>query len=130
MIEADLEREYRRDLADLWRGRMTPRKLWVLIRGLPPDGPTARRLAGVDGPLSHWRITDALLGRLVDETAAMRWEWERAHIDQKDIHSHRDAPASVLPTDEMAVTAPEVEGRTDIPVVSPHRLGGFVHGQE
>lgn len=122
MIEADLEREYRRDLADVWRGRMTLRKVAVLIRGLPPDGATARALAGISGPLAHWRITDALLGRLVDEMAAMRWEWESAHIAEKDKHTHRKAPPSVL--EPEAANDPD---RSDIPIVSPHRLGGFVN---
>lgn len=128
MIEADLERYYRRDLCDLWRGRMTLRKLTVLMNGLPPESATVRALAGVTGPLAGWTLAEVLAGRLVDEVAWLRWEWESAHRDAK-AGKHRDQPPSVFPRAERPGTkASEVAHRDDIPIVSPHRLGGFVNG--
>lgn len=43
-LEADFQRFYRIDLGDLWRGRLTPRRLKVLVDGLPPDAVTIRAL--------------------------------------------------------------------------------------
>ena len=34
------------DLLDLWRGRLTPRRLLVLIRGLPPGSALGRAMGG------------------------------------------------------------------------------------
>lgn len=45
-IEADLLRVYGVDLLDLWRGRLTPRRLLVLIRGLPPGSALGRAMGG------------------------------------------------------------------------------------
>jgi hypothetical protein len=128
VIEADLEREYGRDLCDLWRGTMTLRKVGVLIKGLPPGSASMRAIAGVTGPLSTWSLTEALLARLVDETAAYRWQWESAHLEPNT--QHRDPPTSVLPREEQATKGSEVAHRDDIPIVSPHELGGFVYGEE
>lgn len=49
MVEADLQRFYRVDLADYWRGELSPRRLSVLIEQLPPDSATARKYSDADG---------------------------------------------------------------------------------
>ena len=38
------------DLLDFYRGRMSTRKLWVRIRGLPPDSATANLAHAGDAP--------------------------------------------------------------------------------
>jgi len=124
-VEADLHRIYGVDLVGLWSGQLTLRKLRVLIEQLPPDCATAYALAGAElGQLSGWRLTDLLLGRLADELALYRWQWEAAHIDPKKTR-HRAQPPSVLPELEPSSSQPD-----SIPVVSPHRLGDFVSEQE
>lgn len=45
-IEADLLRVYGVDLLDLYRGTLTPRRLLVLIRGLPPGSALGRAMGG------------------------------------------------------------------------------------
>lgn len=45
-IEADLLRHYGVNLLDLWRGRLTPRRLMVLIKGLPPGSALHRARGG------------------------------------------------------------------------------------
>ena len=125
MIEADLQRHYGVDLVDLWRGTLSPRKARLLIDHLPHDSLTAyalagERLAGVAG----WSLADLLLGRLADELAVFRWEWEQAHADPKK-STPRKQPPSVLP--ELR-EKPTTDG--PIPLVSPHRLGGFVNDTE
>jgi len=49
-IEADLDRYYRRDLLDFYRGKMTARTLWVRLTGLPPDSATASLAGGQQEP--------------------------------------------------------------------------------
>lgn len=124
MLEADLQREYQADLCDVWRGTLSLRKLRVFIEHLPADSASARAIADVTGPLSQWSLTDALLGRLVDELAAYRWQWESAHIDTKRT-SLRRQPESVMPRVERKQLN-SGDGADVIPLLSPHKLGGFV----
>jgi len=126
-VEADLRRYYHVRLTDLWRGDLTLREIRVLLEHLPADSATAYSEAGVprDNPLASWSLTDLLIGRLVDEAAAHRWQWESAHTKPG---RQRKAPMSVLPD---VKTRPHPPGEADvIPLVSPHQLGSFVHEQE
>lgn len=54
------------DLLDLWRGRLSPRRVSVLVRALPDDSATKRAMrADVDdGPL--WGPTEYLLADVFD----------------------------------------------------------------
>ncbi|MFI7009967.1 hypothetical protein [Streptomyces sp. NPDC050145] len=82
-VEADLA--YRGfDLLDLWRGTLSPRKVDILIRGLPPDSATRQSLN--DG-LPLWRQTDFILADLVDATAYETWV-----IANKDLERHNRKP--------------------------------------
>ncbi|MFD5308182.1 hypothetical protein [Streptomyces ardesiacus] len=68
-MEADLA--FRQvDLLDLWRGKITPRKLDVMIRGLPPD--SATRIA-MNGKEPLWSRTDYILADLIDSNNAVAW---------------------------------------------------------
>lgn len=60
MVEADLQRFYHVDLADYWRGELSPRRLSILIEQLPPTSATARRYAKADG----WDLHAFLLADL------------------------------------------------------------------
>jgi hypothetical protein len=132
LVEADLQQQYGVDLSDLWRGTLTLRRLWVLLRGLPSDSRTMLAVVGIDLP--GWTLGDLLLARLIDETALMRWQWEAAHIDPKKTR-HRSQPSSVLPAfgldESIGNTGPSIARRSEsnvVPLVSPHRLGSFVYG--
>ncbi|RKS07578.1 hypothetical protein DFP74_3256 [Nocardiopsis sp. Huas11] len=57
-MEADLARYYRIELADLWRGRLSLRRLAVLIRHLPVDSATMTALGGDGWTLSHYLQAD------------------------------------------------------------------------
>ncbi|WGH21088.1 tail assembly chaperone [Arthrobacter phage Cassia] len=60
VVEADLQRFYGVDLADYWRGELSPRRLSVLIQQLPPTSATARHFANADG----WDLHAFLLADL------------------------------------------------------------------
>lgn len=125
-----MQRYYGIDTTDLWRGTLSLRRLRVLLDGLPPDCLTAYAIAGQDltAGLAGWRLNDLLLGRLVDEVAIHRWQWESAHRDPKKSGRHRPAPDSVLPDVHDAVPTRDAPARPKvIPLVSPHALGGFVN---
>jgi hypothetical protein len=120
VIEADLQRFYAVPLTGVWTGQLSLRRLRVLLDHLPPDCATAYAITGTDpGPLAGWSLGDALLGRLVDELASYRWQWETAHQGKG---SRRRAPESVLPK----LTQPT----GDAPLISPHQLGGFINETE
>lgn len=59
---------------------MSPRKVDVLIRGLPPDSATRQALNDGKPP---WRITDFVLADLVDATNNTTWV-----IANKDVEKH------------------------------------------
>lgn len=83
-IEADLLRYFSVDLMDLWRGRLSYRRLSVLIRKLPGDSwtQTALRDAAetelvepVAGPMRFgpWTLTNYQLAGLTDAVNALRY---------------------------------------------------------
>lgn len=57
-VEADLQRYYQIDIADLWRGGLTVRRLSVLIQHLPADSAVA---AAVTGLPREWNSTTTWL---------------------------------------------------------------------
>lgn len=58
------------DLLDMWRGTLSPRKVDVLIRGLPADSAT-RMAMNERQPL--WSRTDFILADLIDATNSVAW---------------------------------------------------------
>lgn len=60
MVEADLHRWYHIDLVDLWRGRLSLRKVGVLVRHLPSEAATIEKLTGNPG----WSLEAILLDDL------------------------------------------------------------------
>lgn len=86
----------------------------MLVEGLSADARTQRLIADVDERLQSWSLTTALLGRLVDEIAALRWEYEAVHVEQRD---RREPPTSVLPSSER---------EADVVLLSPRDLGDFM----
>ncbi|MFI9076065.1 hypothetical protein ACIGW8_06105 [Streptomyces sioyaensis] len=64
-LRADLQRFYGLDLADVWRGTLTPRRAWQLTEHLPPDSALAALLAG--GPEHRgWTVQAHLLAQLLN----------------------------------------------------------------
>lgn len=115
MLEADLQREYGVDLTDLYRGTLTLRRLHVLIDHLPPECATAREVGDVDDALTIWSVERLLLGRIVDELALLRFEYEAVHSEKG---AQRDPPESVLPELDTSSRV--------VPLVRPTELGEFM----
>ncbi|WP_326792045.1 hypothetical protein OHA79_09595 [Streptomyces sp. NBC_00841] len=79
-IEADLGfRGY--DLLDMWRGKLSPRKVNVLVRGLPPDSATRMAMNGGE-PL--WGRADHILADLVDATNSNTWVVANREASKKE----------------------------------------------
>jgi hypothetical protein len=78
-VEADFAHYYPGvDLADLWHGRLSWRRVGVLLAGLPTHGTAlARALTGTDA--GEWTVTDYLLAEVVD--AARLNVWATAQVN-------------------------------------------------
>lgn len=70
-VEADLQRYYRVALSDLFVGRLSWRRLAVLLRHLPIDSATVREVHG-DGVA--WDATQHLLATLIDVERMALWQ--------------------------------------------------------
>lgn len=70
-IEADFQRYYGVALTDVFTGRMSWRRLKVLLRQLPVDSATARATVGA---AVEWSPTEYLLAAIVDAERAALWQ--------------------------------------------------------
>lgn len=78
-LEADLLHHYGVDLLDWHRGRLSSRRLAVLIRHLPRDSAT---LDGLHGEAAQWSVTDYLLASVVDQLAEANWMFATVNRDE------------------------------------------------
>ncbi|MCI3274973.1 DUF5361 domain-containing protein [Streptomyces cylindrosporus] len=67
------------DLLDWHRGRLSARRLAVLVRHLPPDSATLREL---HGEAADWSVTDHLLAAAVDRLAEANWMFATVNRDE------------------------------------------------
>ena len=98
-MEADLLRYYGVDLLDRYRGRLSARRLRVLIQHLPRDAALVRALHGEEG---EWGLTEHLLAAVVDLLAAGNWQFAAAHTPE-----HADPPERPAPIPRPGLDAPE-----------------------
>jgi hypothetical protein len=78
-LEADLLRHYGVDLLDWYRGRLSSRRLAVLVKHLPRDSVT---LDGLHGEAAQWSVTDYLLASVVDQLAEANWMFATVNRDE------------------------------------------------
>ncbi|MET8947524.1 hypothetical protein ABZX30_29265 [Streptomyces sp. NPDC004542] len=72
-------RHYGVDLLDWHRGRLTSRRLAVLVRHLPRDSALLRE---VQGEAAEWSLTDHLLAAVVDQLAQANWMFATVNQDE------------------------------------------------
>ena len=83
-VEADLSTYHRIELVDLWRGRLTFRRLAVLLRFLPPDSATETALRG--GPA--WTIAHDIADLHRQEALIV------GRVSSEHVHPHPANPAA------------------------------------
>ncbi|WP_409240601.1 hypothetical protein [Streptomyces sp. PA5.6] len=72
-------RFYGLDLLDWHRGRLSSRRLAVLIRHLPREGAVARE---TEGEGAEWSVGDYLLAHVVDQLAEANWMFATVNQDE------------------------------------------------
>jgi hypothetical protein len=86
------------DLLDWHRGRLSSRRLAVLVKHLPREGAVSREL---HGEAAEWAVTDHLMAAAVDHLAAANWMFARVNTDED--HEQPGPPTPVpRPGDEPA----------------------------
>ncbi|WP_420034364.1 hypothetical protein ACN2WE_19200 [Streptomyces sp. cg28] len=67
------------DLLDWYRGRLSSRRLALLVRHMPGDSALARELHG-EG--ADWQVTDYLLAHVVDLLQEANWMFATVNRDE------------------------------------------------
>jgi hypothetical protein len=81
----------------VYRGRLSLRRLSVLIGGLSPNSKTVRRMAGVSTLYDEWSQTDMLLGRLLE-----------VHIEDEIVPREDERGQEALPSRRSPASIPVV----------------------
>lgn len=110
-MEADLLRYYQVDLLDYYRGRLSARRLRVLIRHLPREAALVRAL---HGDAADWGLAEQLLAGAIDELAVGNWLFVAANSDER-----ADLPDRPRPVPRPGVAEDEPEPAT------PQQLAAF-----
>jgi hypothetical protein len=108
-VEADLLRYYGVDLLDYHRGRLSRRRLRVLIQHLPKDAALVRAIHGEE---AEWGLTEHLLAAAVDQLAAGNWMFAAVNTaEDADPPQRPDPiprPGVDAPPEEAAATSDEI----------------------
>ncbi|MBE1498012.1 hypothetical protein H4696_005112 [Amycolatopsis lexingtonensis] len=96
------------DLLDYYRGKLTPRRLRVLIRHLPRESALVRAL---HGEAAEWGLTEHLLAGAVDELAVGNWLFVAANSAEGADQPDRPRPVprpGVAPEPDPAASTDEI----------------------
>ncbi|MFF8830642.1 hypothetical protein [Streptomyces sp. NPDC015131] len=97
------------DLLDWHRGRLSSRRLAVLVRHMPRDSALAR---AVHGEAAEWNVGDYLLASAVDHLAEANWMFATVNQDEDaealEYPSPVPRPTGAIPEDDAP--APEPAG--------------------
>ncbi|MDX3694061.1 hypothetical protein PV726_27740 [Streptomyces europaeiscabiei] len=93
------------DLLDWHRGRLSSRRLAVLVKHLPRDSATLQKL---HGEASQWSVGDYLLASVVDRLAEANWMFATVNRDEDaDPLDHPEpVPRPATAEDERTGPAP------------------------
>ncbi|MGW2521785.1 hypothetical protein ACWC09_33170 [Streptomyces sp. NPDC001617] len=112
------------DLLDWHRGRLSARRLAVLVRHLPSDSATLREL---HGEAADWSVTDHLLAAAVDQLAEANWMFATVNRDEDAEPLEYPKPVP-RPGTSTSAEPPVPETEPDPPAVrnpSPAELARF-----
>jgi hypothetical protein len=91
------------DLLDHYRGRLTARRLRVLIQHLPVESALARAMHGEE---ARWGLTEHLLASAVDQLAAGNWMFAAVHTSEDSSAPERPEPIPRPGLDPAEATTP------------------------
>lgn len=97
------------DLLDRHRGRLSSRRLAVLVKHLPRDSAINRDLHGES---AEWSVTDHLLAAVVDHLAAANWMFACVNTDEDSDPPEHPVPVP-RPGDEPGPEEPDEDAETD-----------------
>ncbi|MHB6907120.1 hypothetical protein [Streptomyces sp. DB-54] len=102
-LRADLQHHYGLDLADVWRGRLAPRRVRDLVEHLPSGSALATALGG-DPADRGWDLHAHLLAHVVDAAQHTAWTVAQAHSRKtvpppEPVPRPRSRPRSAGPLD-------------------------------
>jgi len=103
------------DLLDWHRGRLSSRRLAVLVRHLPRDSATLRE---IHADAADWSVTDYLLANAVDQLAEANWMFATVNRDED-----ADAPEYPKPVPRPGAGEPE-QAPSPEPPAAPARNPG------
>ncbi|MFE2374857.1 hypothetical protein [Streptomyces sp. NPDC059398] len=113
------------DLLDWHRGRLSSRRLSILIKHLPRDSATIR---DTDGETADWAVTDYLLAAVVDHLAAANWMFSVVNGDGESDPPEQPVPVP-RPGDRAERDGAPAEttspATTPQPAPSPSELARF-----
>ncbi|MEU6127454.1 hypothetical protein [Streptomyces sp. NPDC047123] len=121
-LEADLLRFYGLDLLDWHRGRLSSRRLALLIRHLPREGAVARE---TEGESADWSVTDYLLAHVVDQLSDANWMFATVNRDEDSDPLDPPKPLPRPGAGRPADGAGERSEGGDAPQPSPEQLAAF-----
>ncbi|MFC9649206.1 hypothetical protein [Streptomyces sp. NPDC056937] len=108
------------DLLDWHRGRISARRLAVLIEHMPRDSAISHAL---HGDAAEWTVTDYLLAAAVDHLAAANWMFAAVNTDE-----NADPPEAPIPVPRPGAptpAAPEAPPPITPEPPTPHALAHF-----
>ncbi|MEU4796265.1 hypothetical protein [Streptomyces sp. NPDC023327] len=120
-------------MLDWHRGRLSSRRLALLIRHLPRDSAVARE---TEGEAAEWAVGDYLLAHVVDQLADANWMFATVNRDEDadpleppkpvprpgtvDVAATRDAPEPATAPGTGSVPAPgPAPGPAPAPIARP-----------
>ncbi|MDG4857693.1 hypothetical protein P8605_05905 [Streptomyces sp. T-3] len=93
---------------DWHRGRLSSRRLAVLIRHLPRDCAVVRE---TEGEIADWSVTDYLLAHAVDQLAEANWMFAMVNQDEDSdpLEFPKPIPRPNSTGSDQAASEPDVE---------------------
>ncbi|WP_416972539.1 hypothetical protein [Streptomyces sp. 4F14] len=107
-LEADLLEFFSVDLLDLWRGRLSLRRVGVLIRSLMSKPGRSTLLMAMD-ERARWPEGDYMLARISDALELSNYLFLKANVDESDAKGLELPPPITRPGDPEPVPAPQPE---------------------